>query len=514
MNTEQNSPSDSDQQFNRIAELLIAAREGSRFNDRHRNELNELLRTNEEHRTFASQFLLDGETLQDLLATEEISALSSGSNHTRSAAKPRWYQTPVLQLAAVVAIVASLLFTLYGQSPIAVIQDEANAVFSEVTTPQNGELENKAYSLIKGMISVEFRNGVSMTVKAPADFEIVDAFRVRLSRGSIRAFAPDSGHGFVIETPDVDIQDLGTEFGVSVNGSSGDSEVHVFDGEVNVNKHRAKETIASLEVGESAKILDGKFNPGGSPADNVYLTPADVSYNRWLSMSEELQNDKDALFYYSFDSSNNEKTLLKDESTQSKIIDGKIQGARWVTGRWPGKQALLFDQQNDAVEITIPGELKQFTFGAWVNVDRLDAPITSIINSMDYREGALHLQISRSGNVFVPAAYPRVRKQKTDVSIPTGKWVLLTAVIDTDAKTGKTWINGQRSITATFDETTFIQPGICLLGAYRTELNGERTKEFRGRMDEVFLIKRTLTQGEIRRIYKHGRPQAQLKTDA
>jgi hypothetical protein len=33
-------------------------------------------------------------------------------------------------------------------------------------------------------------------------------------------------------------------------------------------------------------------------------------------------------------------------------------------------------------------------------------------------------------------------------------------------------------------------------------------------MDEVFLLKRTLTQGEIRRIYKHGRPQAQLETDA
>ena len=58
--------------FNRIAELLIAAREGTRFGNRQRNELNKLLRDSEEHREYASLFLLDGETLQDLLATEEI----------------------------------------------------------------------------------------------------------------------------------------------------------------------------------------------------------------------------------------------------------------------------------------------------------------------------------------------------------------------------------------------------------------------------------------------------------
>lgn len=506
--------SESEKQINRIAELLIAAREGTRFKERHRNELNDLLRDNEEHRVFASQFLLDGETLQDLLATEEISALSSRNSHARSAAKPRWYQMPILQMAAAVALVASLVFALYGRSPIAVIQDEANAVFADGSIPEDGVLKSQAYSLTRGMISVEFRNGVSMTVKAPADFEIVDAFRVKLSRGSVRAFAPDSGHGFVIETPDVDIQDLGTEFGVSVDGSSGDSEVHVFDGEVNVNKHRDKETIASLEMGDSAKILNGQVNPLDAPDQDRYVTPADVSYNRWASMSEELRNDEDALFYYSFHSSDNQQDTLNDESVHSSAINGKIQGARWVTGRWPGKRALLFDQVGDAVQINIPGELKQFSFGAWVNLDRLDAPITSILNSMDYKEGSLHLQISRSGDTFVPAVYPRVRKEKTDVSIPTGKWVLLTAVIDMENNVGRTWVNGQRTMKADFDASSFVQPGPCLLGAYQIEPDGARTKEFRGRMDEVFLLNRTLTQGEIRRIYKLGRPSAQLETDA
>ena len=217
--------------------------------------------------------------------------------------------------------------------------------------------------------------------------------------------------------------------------------------------------------------------------------------------------------YFSFNSADDGPDTLKDESVHSPAIDGTIEGARWVTGRWPGKRALLFDQVNDAVEIDIPGELKQFTFGAWVNVDRLDAPITSILNSMDYKEGSLHLQISRSGNTLIPAVYPRIQKEKTGASIPTGQWVLLTAVIDVEKNVGRTWINGQRAVTGRFDESSYVTPGNCLIGAYRTELDGDRTKEFRGRMDEVFLLNRALTQGEIRRIYKHGRPSAQLETD-
>lgn len=103
-----------------------------------------------------------------------------------------------------------------NRAPIGIVQDEANAVFAPGAALRDGVLKSEFYSLVAGMISVEFRNGVSMTVKAPDEFEIINEFRVRLNRGNIRAIAPESGHGFIIETPDVDIKDLGTEFGVSV----------------------------------------------------------------------------------------------------------------------------------------------------------------------------------------------------------------------------------------------------------------------------------------------------------
>ena len=501
----------------RIAELLQESHNTNTFPLERKEELNVLLRSSEENRAFAAQFILDSESLKELLTTEEISALTSGHSPKRTSRLEtvpfikRIF--PLLAYAAVVALSGSLIFTWLNKAPIALIQDEANAIFAEGTSPRDGKLESKSYYLISGMIAVEFRNGVSMTVKAPAEFEVVNEFRVRLNHGNIRAFAPVSGHGFIIETSDVDIQDLGTEFGVSVDRDSGDSEVHVFDGQVNVNKLRDKETIASLEFGESVTIRNGKVNPSETPAQGTYLTPADVSYSRWVQLSNEFRNDEDALFYYSFTPEDETHHLLKDESKQGERLDGTIEGARWVSGRWPGKRALLFDKQTDAVEINIPGELTQFTFGAWVNLDRLDEPVTSILNSMDYKEGSLHLQISRSLGSFVPAVYPRIRKNRSEAQLPTGNWVLLTAVIDTEKNIGRTWINGQRDINGTFSESTFIRPGNCLLGGYRTELDGERTKGFRGRIDEVFLLKRALTQSEIRRIYNHGRPDPGTSND-
>ena len=52
---------------------------------------------------------------------------------------------------------------------------------------------------------------------------------------------------------------------------------------------------------------------------------------------------------------------LKDHAPNKARLDGRIAGARWVTGRWPGKQALLFDRDGDHVKVEIPGEFRQMT---------------------------------------------------------------------------------------------------------------------------------------------------------
>jgi len=492
-------------QYSRIAELLQESGDDTSF-----TELNQLLRLSEENRAFASQYLIDSDSLKELLATDEMQALATGHPtkpfSKRRPSKPHALAFAILACAASIAFVGALFWGLSYRGPIAAVHDEANAVFAQGSAPQDGKLGKKTYSLVSGMIAVEFRNGVSMTVKAPAEFEIINAFRVKLNRGQVRAMAPESGYGFVIETPDIDIQDLGTEFGVSVDADSGDSEVYVFDGRVDLKNHGEKETIAALEFGQSARIADGQVDLDISTRTDQFLDPADVSFSRWQQKSAAVRSDEDVIFYYGFNEQRENDRLLKDEATNGKPIDGLIQGARWVSGRWPGKQALLFDRTSDAVSIDIPGELPHFTFAAWVNLDRFDEAKTALFNSKGWKPGAVHLQISRSRQTFSAGTHPRSRKTQLGAKIPLGRWAFLVAVVDTHEMTATTWINGQPSMQAHFDDIRTVTPGSCLLGSNSPRIGKEHTRGFQGRIDEVILWKKALSKAEIRKLYRAGRP--------
>ena len=496
----------------RIAELLLESQDKDRFSEKQRNELNELLRDSEDNREFAAQFLLDGESLTEALATEEIADISA-RKHRRisdrggsSGSLIKWS----LAAAAIVVMTALGIWMNHREdkAPIASLVDKANAVFTNEATDLRS-LEAKSYSLTSGMVTIKFRNGVRMTVRGPAEFEIINEFRVILSRGQARAFAPESGNGFTIETPEADIVDLGTEFGVSVDPESGESQVQVFDGRVDVKERKSKAALASLEFGEAARIHRGSVEAIGAPKPDTFPTPADLAVARWKRLDRDLRKDKDVLIYYRFDRNPDNDRILFDESEHSPSIDGKIVGARWVTGRWKGKGALLFDQPGDCVELEIPGELPQFTFSFWLNMDRLDYGLTPIINSAGWEEGDLHLQYSRSQGTVFAAIYPSSLKSAPASLLPTGKWIHLTAVVDIEAKTAATWINGKLAVRSELPDEAISRPGLCRLGAWKDEdmtKRLRRDREFKGRIDEVVLWRRALTNKEIRRLAARGKP--------
>ena len=55
-------------------------------------------------------------------------------------------------------------------------------------------------------------------------------------------------------------------------------------------------------------------------------------------------------------------------------------GRRWVSGRWAGKGALLFDRDEDFVGLNIEGEHEELTLSFWVKVDRLDYEYNALMN--------------------------------------------------------------------------------------------------------------------------------------
>lgn len=85
--------------------------------------------------------------------------------------------------------------------------------------------------LTKGVLQLTYDAGTRVMLEGPVDMVMTTAIEAKLSSGKIAAAVPRFARGYTILTPTAEVVDLGTEFGVAVD-KLGDSEIHVFDGDV------------------------------------------------------------------------------------------------------------------------------------------------------------------------------------------------------------------------------------------------------------------------------------------
>ena len=155
--------------------------------------------------------------------------------------------------AACVTLTASI-FT-FGKStilsrPVATLVQTENCKWagSDLPTTVNSQLRAGKLALVEGIATLRFKNGATVTLEAPTTLEIRDAMHCRLIEGTVTAEVPEPAHGFTIDTPDIKVVDLGTRFGVTT-GSAGNSQVRVFQGEVE---------IGGLPDGKMKRLTEGK----------------------------------------------------------------------------------------------------------------------------------------------------------------------------------------------------------------------------------------------------------------
>jgi hypothetical protein len=132
--------------------------------------------------------------------------------------------------------------------------------------------------LTSGRITVEFTSGVAMEVSGPAVLEIASDMLVRLISGQATADVPRWARGFTITTPDVEVVDLGTRFGVAAR-PGGKTDVVVFEGEVDLHPVHSEEARFQrrLTQGEAARInrageIERIFQVHGDWLDNGWST--------------------------------------------------------------------------------------------------------------------------------------------------------------------------------------------------------------------------------------------------
>jgi len=114
---------------------------------------------------------------------------------------------------------------------VAELADSIDAVWDdEMEMPEEyGDMVQSRYRLKKGYASILFNSGAKVTVEAPAELSLNSVGDMELFSGKIYAVVPKRAHGFKVMAADNKIVDLGTEFGVELDGR-GNTQLHVIKG--------------------------------------------------------------------------------------------------------------------------------------------------------------------------------------------------------------------------------------------------------------------------------------------
>jgi hypothetical protein len=389
----------------------------------------------------------------------------------------------------------------------AIAVNEANARFADGRVGSDVAFPPGDYQLEAGAIHLRFSSGVDMVLEAPARLEIIDAMTTRLHYGKVRAVVPPSGHGFIVATEDVEYEDFGTEFGVQVDRSTGDSALHVFDGQVNVRKPDSHQLLKSVTQGQSAGYAEGEPTAVPDNLKESFLTPGAIGFLRWHEWSKHQTRDPSLIGYFPFIAAADDDVL--PNAASSDVTKGAIHGARWVSGRWPGKQALLFDRDTDFAEFDVPGEYQELTIAAWVYIDHLDRVINAIVDSNGWEPGAVHLQIMRGGLPYVDIAevrLPGVDRGWPEGEVTAGKWTHVAATMSVADQIARVYVNGVEIKASQLKAGGVIRPGSMRLGNWLAVGDYQPNRSFRGRIDELALWSRALDATAVKALVEAGRP--------
>ena len=120
---------------------------------------------------------------------------------------------------------------------VAVLMESVSASFVDngfQPSSTNGILYPGEILLESGIVAIEFYSGARVILEGPAIFELTSENSAILREGRIRALVPPQACGFSVSTRQIEVVDLGTEFGMNIEEDGHLTEVHCFNGLVDV----------------------------------------------------------------------------------------------------------------------------------------------------------------------------------------------------------------------------------------------------------------------------------------
>lgn len=156
-----------------------------------------------------------------------------------------------------------------------------------------------------GVVELMLDNSTEIMLEGPADFRLLSLDKAVLRNGQLVARCGPDAVGFEVESPDVKIVDLGTEFGVSVREGM-HTDVVVYDGEVDLSSLTGANPLERrLIAGEALHISHqgGESERITEVRGEQYLTPQFPldrgvgSSRRIISVKDNLRSSETAKYY-------------------------------------------------------------------------------------------------------------------------------------------------------------------------------------------------------------------------
>ena len=412
-------------------------------------------------------------------------------------------------------------------SGVAVLTRSVDAKWKSESPREGDSLPPGLLQLDEGTVELEFYSGASIILEAPARLKLISEDRGELFEGRLTAEVPQQARGFTIVTPEIELVDLGTSFGMEVNSETG-TGVHVFDGEVELfrpNEEKDTRKGESILAGDGREI-DGSGRTVEIAADEKrFLRRSDFNelatlyerkkLRRWTEFSGSTRENKNLVAYYDFEPDPGAPRSLVNRATSAQPgRDGSVIGATWEQGRWPGKTALDFKRPSDRVRINLPGSQESLTLVAWIRIDGFDNKFSSLLLSDGWgRPGAMHWQIrsdstitltvsqgDKSGKTIFEAPFPMIPSD-------FGRWSQVAMVYDSSGNEVVLYRDANEINRVSGKAMIPIEIGLAEIGNWTPPARKSReVRNFNGRIDELFIYDRALTAKQISALFLRGNP--------
>lgn len=443
------------------------------------------------------------------------------------------------KISTFVASAAAIILLTFVVRPLKPVDKEAisngaamlshtlDAEFSKTIIRSGDTLAPGTITLEKGFAQIEFFSGATALIEGAAQIEIVSAWEARCISGRMRIHVPPAAKGFLMQAPDVKLEDLGTEFALNVDGET--SAVHVFDGEVVAHlKDRPPESLKSgmSLTSTKAAVSPQDFLPIGEML-GLIKRRGQRHLEEWQSWSIGARKDPRLIAYYPFNHLDEDKWDRMVNTLAEPVMpsrNGGAVGARWTQGRWPGKEALEFKRPGDRIRMNLDGTYSALTLTCWVKVDSVDKKYNSLLLTDGYESGEPHWQIYEDGSLMFSIGYAAPGEKRITAktnqmyySRPVfgadslGRWHHLAVTYDNSSGTVVQYFDGREVAR---EVSTFHQPGRpivfgpCELGNWGLPTQGHPfpIRTLNGAIDEFAIYQSALSAAELQSMFEQGRP--------